>query len=102
MTGPFRFEAELWRHRGEAAWYFVTLPDDVSDEIAELTEPDRRGFGSVRVTVTIGGTTWRTSLFPDAKAGAYVLPVKRAVRAAESIGDGDLIAVVIELDAGAG
>lgn len=97
MTRPFRFEAELWRHRGEAAWYFVTLPHDVSDEIAELTEPDRRGFGSVRVTVTIGDTTWHTSLFPDTKAGSYVLPVKKSVRREESIDDGDVVRVRLRL-----
>ncbi len=96
-AGDYRFDAELWRYQGDAAWYFVTLPHDISDEIAELTEPDRRGFGSVRVTVTIGRTTWQTSLFPDTKAGAYVLPIKRAVRVAESIDDGDPIAVVLHI-----
>lgn len=50
-----------------------------------------RGFGSVRVEATVGGTTWRTSVFPDSRGGSYVLPVKRAVREAEDLDDGDQV-----------
>lgn len=84
----FSFTADLWRYQGEAAWYFVTVPLETSEQIRELTPP-RRGFGSVRVEVTLAGTTWRTSLFPDAASGSYVLPIKKAVRTAAAIDDGD-------------
>lgn len=90
------FTAPLWEHDGPAAWFFVTLPHDLSDAIDEATSPvlaGRAGFGSVRVEVTIGGTTWRTSVFPDSRRRAYVLPVKRAVRAAEGLADGDPVGV---------
>lgn len=93
----FEFASKLWRHQGDAAWYFITLPLDVADDIEELTAPARRGFGSVRVEVTIGATVWRTSLFPDNKAESYVLPVKQAVRSAEAIDDGDEVRVRIAL-----
>jgi hypothetical protein len=33
MVKRYDFMAPLWRHAGEAAWYFVTLPHDVADEI---------------------------------------------------------------------
>ena len=92
----FRFEAPLWLHVAEGAWHFVTLPEGVSDEIEEQATGSRRGFGSVPVQVTIGGTTWRTSIFPDTKAGAYVLPVKKAVRQAERITAGDVVEVTVE------
>ena len=91
-----RFDAELWLWDGDAAWHFVTLPEDLSDDIAELA-PSGTGFGSVRVEVTIGRTTWRTSLFPDSKAGAYVLPVKKSVRSAEHLHAGDRLTVDLEL-----
>ena len=45
------------------------------------------GFGSLRVEVTIGATRWQTSIFPDNKRGTCVLPVKKAVRQAEDLGD---------------
>jgi hypothetical protein len=72
-------------HIGENPWYFVTLPPDQSDEIDELTAATRRGFGSVRVRVTVGQTTWATSIFPDTKRQSYVLPIKKQVRLSEGL-----------------
>ena len=51
----------------------------------------------MRVEVTVGRTVWRTSLFPSAEEGAYVLPVKKAVRVAEGLGDDDVAEVTIRL-----
>ncbi len=86
----FRFEAELWLWEGNAAWHFITLPPDVSHEVKERTEGPRRGFGSVRVRVTCGSSTWSTSVFPDKQRAAYVLPVKKEVRRAEQLSAGDV------------
>ncbi|GAA3136040.1 hypothetical protein JOF29_001277 [Kribbella aluminosa] len=86
MSG-YRFTAPLWQYPGERRWYFVRVPEDVSDEIRDLTEGQRKGFGSVRVTVTVGASTWRTSVFPT-KTGAYALPVKKPVRTAEALLEG--------------
>ncbi len=93
------FEAELWNWDARRAdsWTFVSLPADVSEEIRELSAGRPRGFGSVRVRVTAGGSTWATSVFPDSARGAYVLPVKRAVRTAEGLGVGDVATVTVEL-----
>jgi hypothetical protein len=82
-TGP------LLRWGGDGAWCFLTLPVDLADEIRGRTE--RVGFGSVRVTATIGATTWSTSVFPDKESGSYVLLVKAAVRRAEALDDGDVV-----------
>ena len=73
----FRFSAPLWQHPGEASWHFISVPADISDDIAHLTAATRKGFGSVRVTATVGATTWQTSVFPDSKTGTYFLPVKK-------------------------
>lgn len=97
MTGAFTFDATVWEHDGDAAWHFVSLPEDVADEIAERSAGRTRGFGSVRVEVTIGASTWRTSLFPDGRRGTYVLPVKRAIRTAEGLADGSRAGVSLEL-----
>ena len=93
------FDAELWQweaRRGDS-WVFVSLPAEASTEIRELTDGSRRGFGSLRVRVTIGGSTWQTSIFPDSGRGCYVLPVKRAVRKAEELDVGETTAVSLEL-----
>lgn len=91
------FTAPLWEWDGDAAWHFVTLPEELSDEIEHRTLGRTRGFGSVKVEVTVGGTTWSTSLFPDTTRGAYVLPVKKAVRTAESLRVGDDVTVRLRL-----
>ena len=92
----FTFTAELWRWSGDAAWRFVIVPSDLADEIRIVSGPPR-GFGSVRVEVTVGATTWRTSVFPDSTAGTYILPIKKAVRVAEGLEDGDEVAVTLRL-----
>ena len=93
------FDARLWTWDARRAdsWVFVSLPAGVSEEIRARTAGQRRGFGSVRVRATVGATTWATSIFPDAARGAFVLPVKRAVRTAENLAEGDTATVRIEL-----
>ena len=93
------FDAGLWRWdvRKADGWTFVSLPTDLADEINDVAGPISRGFGSLRVDVTIGATAWRTSIFPDSKRGTYVLPVKRAVRSAENLQVGDTARVRLRL-----
>ncbi|HCT78389.1 MAG TPA: DUF1905 domain-containing protein [Micromonosporaceae bacterium] len=93
------FDAELWvwDARRADSWTFVSLPADASDEIRELANGPRRGFGSLRVRVTVGGSTWTTSIFPDSARGGYVLPVKRAVRKIEALDAGDIATLTVEL-----
>ena len=94
MAGStYAFTAELWEWEGKAAWHFVSLPEDVTDEIDERHGADAGGFGSVKVEVTIGSTTWHTSIFPDSKRGTFILPVKKAVRTAEDLADGAMAEV---------
>ncbi len=45
----------------------------------------RAAWGSVRVSVTLGNSTWQTSLFPSKELGSYILPIKSAIRTAEKI-----------------
>lgn len=52
----FQFVAPLWEWSAQGGWYFVTLPTDAADEIAEIPRA-AGGFGSVRVRVTVGATT---------------------------------------------
>ncbi len=80
------FVATVWRYDGTAAWYFLTLPQDLADDIRSRVE--HVGFGSVRVRARIGATSWSTSVFPDAGSGSFVLPLKAAVRRAEGLDPG--------------
>jgi hypothetical protein len=93
------FDAELWLWdaRRAESWIFVSLPADASEEIRDLAGGSRRGFGSLRVRVTVRGSAWTTSIFPGGGGGSYVLPIKRAVRKAEALDVGDVATVTVEL-----
>ncbi len=93
----YAFAAPVWLWKDESSWHFVAVPEDISDEIEFVTSGSTAGFGSVRVEVTIGATTWRTSLFPDTTRGVYVLPLKKQVRKSESIQVGDTPLVSLAL-----
>ena len=97
MVITFAAELWIWDARRTDSWTFVSLPAEASDEIRDRAGGSRRGFGSVRVRVTVGGTTWTTSIFPDSARGSYVLPVKRDVRRAERLDAGDTATVTVEL-----
>lgn len=91
--------APLWLWSGEGgSWHFVTIPPEQAVEIRleSAASGIRRGFGSVRVSATINGVSWRTSIFPQ-KSGGYLLPVKAAVRRDAGIAAGDEIVVLIDL-----
>jgi hypothetical protein len=95
----YDFGATLWKWQAReepGGWFFVSLPFDVSDEIEEGAGPGK-GFGSVRVEVTIGSSTWRTSVFPSSEEKTYVLPVKKPVREREGIAEGGSCQVSLRL-----
>lgn len=94
------FRAQVWEHSaGEpGSWHFITLPGEVADDVALEAGP-RGGFGSVRVEVSVGSSTWRTSLFPDSKARSFVLPLKKPVRLANDLEAGDTCEVRLRVEA---
>lgn len=93
----FEFTSPLWEWSTQSApWYFITVPDNVGDDIREIPRMPR-GFGAVRVRVTVGDSTWLTSLFPESRMGSYWLPVKKAVRQAEGLELGAPVVVRLEL-----
>jgi hypothetical protein len=88
------FDAPLWRWTAQPSWMFVAVPEEPSDEIADLVEGQPvRGFGAVKVSVRIGGSSWRTSIFPSQEQGGYVLPVKKSVRDKEGLDENDTVTV---------
>ncbi len=97
MNQSFSFTAKVWRYPGHADWHFITLPAEVATEIREIGGTSTRGFGSIRVNVSVGSSAWNTSIFPDAKTRSFLLPVKKEVRKTENIKDNDSININLEL-----
>lgn len=90
----FSDSQEVWLYPSEhAAWHFLSIDKVISKKLREENKHLSRGFGSLPVTVTIGGTTWDTSLFFDSKSERYILPLKASVRKKENIRAGDKITV---------
>jgi hypothetical protein len=89
------FNGAVWFWKGPAPWYFVTVPDEESDEIEATSALVSYGWGMVPVTARIGETAWATSLFPQDRR--YVVPVKAAVRKSEGIDVGDVVTVRLTL-----
>jgi hypothetical protein len=86
----------IWKSESAGRWYFLTVPDEQSQEIRAQAVSAPRGFGSVRVQATIGHVVWRTSVFP-LNSGGYLLPVKAEVRKKAGISAGDEVTVGLEL-----
>ena len=94
---PLRATCEIWLYPGKAAWHFVTLPKNLSQEIKEVYGHLARGWGSLPVEVTIGKTTWKTSIFPDKKSDSYLLPIKSIVRKSERLDVGQKIRLLVSV-----
>ena len=94
----YRFESPLWRWQARTDnWFFVTVPEDSGEEIRAIVGDLAGGFGSVRVRVRVGSTSWVTSIFPESGSAAYSLPMKASVRKAEGLAEGDVVTAEIEL-----
>lgn len=93
-----RFDTRVyrWQARQDTAWFFADVPEELSAEVREVMQPFARGFGAVRVAATVGGTTWRTSIFPGS-SGSYALPLKRAVREDEGLVEGGPVTVDLDI-----
>jgi hypothetical protein len=87
---------ELIYWRGPAPFHFVEVPDDPSAAIEAVADIVTYGWGAIPVRARVGGTEFRTSLFP--KDERYLVPIKVAVRRAEGLELGDEITVSLHLD----
>lgn len=90
------FSGEVFFWRGPAPWYFVTVPEDGCEVIAATSSETSYGWGCIPVGARIGATEFTTALIP--KDGAYLVPVKAAVRKAEDIDEGDVATVRLLID----
>lgn len=92
LTGPLK----IWSN-DEGSMHFISVPEENSGEIRAHALMCRRGFGSVKVEVTLGDVIWRTSVFPSKSSGGYFLPVKKEVCCTTGVSAGDEVTVELEL-----
>ena len=101
-AGPWTVRGPVWLWQGsdgapaKGSWYFLTIDGETAEAIRG-SAVNAAAWGSVYVEVRIGGTTWRTSLFPSKQAGGWLLPLKAAVRKAEKIAEGSMVEAELHL-----
>jgi hypothetical protein len=97
MSEPYSFTSKIVVYPGLGGWRFLGLPAKEAKEIKEKFGRTARGWGSLPVSVTIGKTTWETSIFPDKNSGTYLLPLKSQVRKVEDIADSAVVRFTLRL-----
>lgn len=89
------FSGKIWFWRGPAPWYFVSMPEKECGDLKAIAKSVTYGWGVIPVTVQIGKTGYKTSLFP--KEGRYLVPVKASVRKAENLAEGDTVTMRLKV-----
>ncbi|TFH69839.1 DUF1905 domain-containing protein [Cellulomonas sp. HD19AZ1] len=91
-----RFSGEVVWWRGPVPHHFVTLPGPEAERLRAVASRVTYGWGCVPATVTLGASTFTTSIFP--KDGGFLVPLKVAARRAEGVelGDDVMLVVVVE------
>lgn len=90
----YTISAKVWVYPGNAPWHFVSLNKKVSALINLEHKGPRAGWGSIPVSVSLGKSTWNTSIFWS-KEGIYLLPLKASVRKKEGIFADDEVVLVL-------
>ena len=85
----------MFEWRGPAPFTFVALAPDDAATLADLVAGLSYGWGCIPAEVTLGRTTWTTSLMP--KDGSYLVPIKQMVRRAEGVALGDLVTLSVHV-----
>lgn len=88
-----RFSGEVIWWRGPTPYHFVVLPPPETERLRAVASRVTYGWGCIPATVTLGATTFTTSIFP--KDGGFRVPVKTAARRAEGVELGDDVALVV-------
>ena len=102
MNERIETKARLWiwaSSNNGGNWHFLTIDGEAAEDIKttaimrRLEGKQQRDWGAIRVSASIGDTSWQTSIFPSRESGGYLLPIKAAVRKAEGLVAGDEVTV---------
>lgn len=104
MAETLTHTAPLTRWQGDkAVYHMLRIAGGTAEAIAmharlhRLEFGRQRGFGSVKVVALIGGTAWKTSVFPQDQSTSWILLVGKKVMHAEDLAAGDPVSVELEL-----
>ncbi len=93
--GAISFTATVRQFPMRNPWVYVAVPNEYIEKLL----PYRIG-SLIPITATTGGSQWETSLAPIGKTDpnhSHFIPLKAAIRKAESIKVGDKIKISFEI-----
>ena len=99
VKSTYKLRSEVFLYPGMGGWHFIGVEKKESEELKKNFADKKRGWGSLPVAVTLGKSTWKTSIFPDKKSGTYLLPLKVDIRKKEGIMHADKVVFSIEIKA---
>ena len=93
MQGKIQYEfaAVIWKHSSTGSWYFVSLPQYLSQEIRENLKWQEEGWGRMKACASLLDLKWDTAIWFDKKRNTYLLPLKAEIRNQANLRDGDEI-----------
>lgn len=89
----FKVKGKVKKFTGNMAWHYINVPQTY-DDLNLKVQPKIWGF--VRITATVGKTTWETSLLPMGN-GSLFIALKAAVRKKEDILEDDTITITYSI-----
>jgi hypothetical protein len=94
----YQFQAKLWQYPSpKGAWFFISLPIEISSEIRENLKWQEEGWGRLKAIAQINETEWKTAIWFDTKTNTYLLPVKAEVRRKGNLEMGNNLNVEIRI-----
>lgn len=91
----YSFSGATWQHASPGGWHFVSLPEDLAQEIRDALKSEEEGWGRLKVIAKIGRSEWKTAIWFDTKMKTYLLPLKAEIRKKEKISIGESINVEV-------
>jgi hypothetical protein len=93
----YAFDGTIWSYKNPNEVFFVSLPQDMSEDILDLVGIKLNPWGTVPVVVTAGDYSWDSSMYPRLERGVYDLPLNARVRKRLKLEGGQTIALTIEI-----
>lgn len=100
----YKFKARISVFSMINGWYFVPVPNEITDEKSLKTKlASFKGWKFLPIVVKINKTKWTTSLLPLGKHSIIpnqkFIAIKKEVRKKEGLQDGDVVEISFTLNA---
>lgn len=93
----YDFSGQIWKQNANGAWFFVSLPKEISKEIREHLRWQEEGWGRMKASANVNGFEWETAIWFDKKLDTYLLPIKADIRKKAGLNLDDKIYVDISI-----